>query len=90
MHLVIGLVAIGGNIGARLAELGRGGDGYDLNPDRVREWSAETKSQAGSDLAAIDWPSVDSVHLAVRYIDDDVEQSILQARALLRSNSANE
>lgn len=69
MHLVIGLGPIGGNIGARLAELGRGVYGYDLNPDRVREWSAETRSPAGSDLAAVGWPSLDSVHIAVRLAD---------------------
>ena len=69
MHLVIGLGPIGGNVGARLAELGQDVYGYDLNPDRVREWSEETKSPAGSDLAAVDWPSVDSVHIAVRLAD---------------------
>jgi len=69
MHLVIGLGPIGGNIGARLAELGQEVYGYDFNADRVREWSEETKSPAGSDMAAVDWPSVDSVHIAVRLAD---------------------
>ena len=69
MRLVIGLGPIGGNVGARLAELGQDVYGYDLNPDRVREWSEETKSPGGSDLAAVDWPSVDSVHIAVRMAD---------------------
>lgn len=69
MHLVIGLGPIGGNIGARLAELGQEVHGYDFNPDRIREWSEETKSPAGSDLAAVDWPSIDSVHIAVRLAD---------------------
>ena len=69
MRLVIGLGPIGGNVGARLAELGHDVYGYDLSPDRVREWSKETQSAAGSDLAAVDWPSVDSVHIAVRLAD---------------------
>jgi len=54
MRLVIGLGPIGGNVGARLAELGHDVYGYDLSPDRVREWSKETQSAAGSDLAAVD------------------------------------
>ncbi|MBB3082470.1 NAD(P)-dependent oxidoreductase [Geodermatophilus sabuli] len=69
MHLAIGLGPIGGNIGAHLAELGRRVHGYDLNADRVREWSAETDSPAGDDLAAVDWPAVESVHVAVRTAD---------------------
>jgi 3-hydroxyisobutyrate dehydrogenase/putative dehydrogenase len=69
MHLVIGLGPIGGNIGAHLAELGRRVYGYDLDPDRVREWSEETTSPAGGDLAAVHWPSVESVHIAVRLAD---------------------
>ncbi|NCL72964.1 NAD(P)-binding domain-containing protein [Rhodococcus sp. YH1] len=69
MHLVIGLGPIGGNIGAHLAELGRKVYGYDFNQDRLREWSEETASPAGSDLAAVDWPSIDSVHVAVRLAD---------------------
>lgn len=69
MHLMIGLGPIGGNVGVRLAELGQDVYGYDLNPDRVHEWAAETGSPAGSDLAAVDWPSVDSVHIAVRTAD---------------------
>ena len=66
MHLIIGLGPIGGNIGARLAELGRKVYGNDFNEERVREWSGETNSPAGSDLAAVDWPAVESVHIAVR------------------------
>lgn len=66
MHLVIGLGPIGGNLGAHLAELGREVYGYDLAADRVLEWSEETGSPAGGDLGAVDWPSVDSVHIAVR------------------------
>ena len=69
MHLMIGLGPIGGNVGARLAELGRDVYGYDLSPGRVREWSEETKSPAGGDLGALDWPSVRSVHVAVRLAD---------------------
>jgi 3-hydroxyisobutyrate dehydrogenase-like beta-hydroxyacid dehydrogenase len=69
MHLVIGLGPIGGNIGAHLAELGQKVYGYDFNQDRNREWSEETKSPAGNDLAAVDWASVDSVHIAVRLAD---------------------
>lgn len=69
MHLIIGLGPIGGNIGAHLAELGQKVYGYDFNQDRVHEWSAETASPAGNDLAAVDWPSVDSVHIAVRLAD---------------------
>ena len=69
MHLVIGLGPIGGNIGAHLAQLGQQVYGYDFNTERVREWSEETASPAGSDLAALDWPSVDSVHVAVRLAD---------------------
>ena len=85
---------IGGNIGARLAELGQAVYGYDLNRDRVREWSEEAKSQGGSDLAAVDWPSDwplkdvellrgDIGALPAADLNDDVEQAILQARALL-------
>ena len=69
MHLVIGLGPIGGNVGAHLAELGRKVYGYDFDQDRLREWSEETASPAGSDLAALDWPSIDSVHVAVRLAD---------------------
>lgn len=69
MHLAIGLGPIGGNIGAHLAELGEEVYGYHFNPDRVREWSEATTSPAGSDVAAVDWPSVDSVHIAVRLAD---------------------
>ena len=69
MHLVVGLGPIGGNIGAHLAELGRKVYGNDFDADRVREWSEETKSPAGRDLAAVDWSSVDSVHIAVRLAD---------------------
>ena len=69
MHLVIGLGPIGGNIGAHLAGLGQEVYGYDFNQDRIREWSEENKSPAGSDMAAVDWPSVDSVHVAVRLAD---------------------
>jgi 6-phosphogluconate dehydrogenase (decarboxylating) len=57
---MIGLGPIGGNIGEHLAELGRRVHGYDLDTDRVREWSAATNSPAGSNLAAVDWPAVDS------------------------------
>ncbi|MGW0021966.1 NAD(P)-binding domain-containing protein [Rhodococcus sp. NPDC003382] len=69
MHLAIGLGPIGGSVGAHLAELGRKVYGYDFNQDRLREWSQETGSPAGSDLADVDWPSVDSVHVAVRLAD---------------------
>lgn len=72
MHLIVGLGPIGGNIGARLAELGRQVYGNDFNADRVREWSEETKSAAGSDLAAVDWSAVESVHIAVRLADQVV------------------
>jgi putative dehydrogenase len=69
MHLAIGLGPIGGNIGARLAELGQEVYGYDFNTERVREWSEENKSPAGSDLAQLDWLNVESVHIAVRMAD---------------------
>lgn len=69
MHLVIGLGPIGGNIGAHLAELGQQVHGHDFDTVRVRDWSAETRSPAGSDLAAVAWPSVASVHVAVRLAD---------------------
>lgn len=69
MHLVVGLGPIGGNIGARLAELGQEVYGYDFNQERIREWSEENNSPAGSDMAVVDWPSVDSVHIAVRLAD---------------------
>jgi putative dehydrogenase len=66
MHLIIGLGPIGGNVGARLAEVGRKAYGNDFNADRVREWSEETASVATTDLTAVDWPTVESVHIAVR------------------------
>jgi len=69
MHLVVGLGPIGGNVGARLAELGQEVYGYDFDVDRVREWSERTGSPAGRDLAAVDWGRVDSVHVAVRLAD---------------------
>ena len=69
MHLIIGLGPIGGNIGAHLAQLGQKVYGYDFNAERVRGWAEETRSPAGSDLAALEWPSVDSVHVAVRMAD---------------------
>ena len=69
MHLMIGLGPIGGNIGAHLAQLGQQVYGYDFNAERVSEWSEENKSLAGSDMAAIDWSTVDSVHIAVRLAD---------------------
>jgi 3-hydroxyisobutyrate dehydrogenase-like beta-hydroxyacid dehydrogenase len=43
--------------------------GNDLDPDRVREWSAATNSSAGCDLAAVDWPAVDTVPIAVPTAD---------------------
>jgi 3-hydroxyisobutyrate dehydrogenase-like beta-hydroxyacid dehydrogenase len=69
MHLVIGLGPIGGNIGAHLAELGKEVYGYDFNLDRVREWSEGNQPPAGNDMAAVDWPSIESVHIAVRLAD---------------------
>lgn len=66
MHLLIGLGPIGGNIGAHLAELGQPVYGYDFNQELNRTWSEENKSPAGNDLAAVDWPAVASVHIAVR------------------------
>lgn len=69
MHLIVGLGPIGGNIGARLAELGRKVYGNDFNAERVREWSEETQSPAASDLTAVDWSSVESIHIAVRLAD---------------------
>ena len=69
MHLIIGLGPIGANIGARLAELNRAVHGQDFDRDRVRAWSEQTGSPSDSDLASIDWPSVESVHIAVRLAD---------------------
>jgi 3-hydroxyisobutyrate dehydrogenase-like beta-hydroxyacid dehydrogenase len=69
MHLIIGLGPIGGNIGARLAETRRDVYGYDFDTERLRNWSAENNSPAGSDLAEIDWQTVESVHVAVRLGD---------------------
>jgi 3-hydroxyisobutyrate dehydrogenase-like beta-hydroxyacid dehydrogenase len=69
MHLIIGLGPIGGNIGARLAETRRDVYGYDFDTERLRSWSAENNSPAGSDLAEIDWQTVESVHVAVRLGD---------------------
>ncbi|NNH78295.1 NAD(P)-dependent oxidoreductase [Acinetobacter sp. ANC 5380] len=69
MHLMIGLGPIGGNIGANLAERGQSVYGYDFNLERNREWSEETQSPSGNDLAVIDWASVESVHIAVRLAD---------------------
>lgn len=69
MHLMIGLGPIGGNIGANLAERGQSVYGYDFNLERNREWSEETQSPSGNDLAVIDWASVKSVHIAVRLAD---------------------
>lgn len=69
MHLMIGLGPIGGNIGANLAEREHKVYGYDFNLERNREWSEETQSLSGNDLAAVDWPAVESVHIAVRVAD---------------------
>lgn len=69
MHVIIGLGPIGAGVGAHLAELGRAVHGYDFDPDRLRAWSEETASPAGSDAAAIDWETVDTVHIAVRLAD---------------------
>jgi putative dehydrogenase len=69
MHLIIGLGPIGGNIGANLAQLGQEVYGYDFNAALVSQWSEENKSPAGTDMAAIDWSTVDSVHIAVRLAD---------------------
>lgn len=69
MHLVIGLGPIGGNIGAHLAELRQEVYGYDFDKARVREWSDQNGSPAGSDLAEVDWSTVESVHIAVRLVD---------------------
>ena len=90
MHLIIGLGPIGGNIGARLAELGRKVYGNDFNADRVREWSGETNSPAGSDLSAVEWSSVESIHIAVRVANQvaSVFESLRgQARSRWRSSS---
>lgn len=72
MRLLIGLGPIGGNIGAHLAESGHHVYGYDFNQELNREWSEENKSPAGNDLAAVDWPAVASVHIAVRLADQVV------------------
>lgn len=53
MHLMIGLGPIGGNIGANLAERGQNVYGYDFNLERNREWSEETQSPSGNDLAVL-------------------------------------
>ncbi|CAM5401816.1 NAD(P)-dependent oxidoreductase [Streptomyces hirsutus] len=70
MHLVIGLGPIGGNLGTHLAEKRREVYGYDLDPARVAEWAQESGSPfSGSDLAAVPWDAVTSVHIAVRLAD---------------------
>lgn len=69
MYLIVGLGPIGGNIGERLAELGRDVHGFDLDASRVREWAAATNSPAGSDLGAVGWSVVDGVIVAVRTAD---------------------
>ena len=67
MHLIIGLGPIGGNVGAHLVDKGREVYGYDLDTERVAQWAEETGSALfGSDLAAIDWSTVESVNVAVR------------------------
>lgn len=67
MHLIIGLGPIGGNVGAHLVDEGRKVYGYDLDTERVARWAEETGSALfGSDLAAIDWSTVESVNVAVR------------------------
>lgn len=72
MILVFGLGPIGGNIGRRLAELGREVHGFDLAPARVQEWAAVTDAPASFDLGAVDWSAVDSVIVAVRTADQVV------------------
>lgn len=72
MHLIIGLGPIGGNIGAHLAEMRRDVYGYDFDTERLRSWSVENNSPAGSDLAELDWQTVESVHIAVRLADQVV------------------
>lgn len=72
MHLIIGLGPIGGNVGARLVEVGRRVYGNDFNAERVRGWSEETGAPAATDLTAVDWAAVESVHIAVRLADQVV------------------
>ncbi|MCC8927035.1 MULTISPECIES: NAD(P)-dependent oxidoreductase [Nocardiaceae] len=69
MRLIVGLGPIGGNVGANLAQRGHDVYGYDFDSERVREWSTETTSPAGSDLPAVDWSTIESVHIAVRLAD---------------------
>ena len=55
--------------------------GYDLDTQRVARWAEDTGSALfGSDLATIDWPTVESVHVAVRLAN--------QVHAVMRSLQA--
>lgn len=66
MHLIFGLGPIGGNIGRRLSEIGRETYGFDLSAERAQEWAGSANAPAGSDPNLVDWPSVDTVFVAVR------------------------
>lgn len=77
MRLIIGLGPIGGNIGARLAELGRPVVGLDLDPARAVDWSRATGAPGVTDFDAVDWDEVDTVIIAVRLADQVT--SVLEA-----------
>lgn len=69
MILVIGLGAIGANIGLRLAEQGHEVGGLEFDVARAREWAGQASSPAWTSFVDVPWSSVETVIIAVRLVD---------------------